>query len=131
VYELFFSVPLDYSKPHDKKLRVFARSVEPAEKSTSAPSTSVGQTDSVPNSRRPWLVYLPGGPGFGARQPQDYPFTDFILEKGYQVCIQVKSSSQGKLSPPAYATLLRPSQMYKRLLFSRSKWKNSYVNLFD
>jgi hypothetical protein len=31
-------------------------------------------------------VYIPGGPGFGARQPQDYPFTDIILEKGYQVC---------------------------------------------
>ena len=86
VYELFFSVPLDYNKPHDKQLRLFARSVEPAQKSTTAPSTSAGQSDSVPSTRRPWLVYVPGGPGFGARQPQDYPFTDFILEKGYQVC---------------------------------------------
>lgn len=86
VYELSFSVPLDYNKPHDKQLRLFARSVEPAQKSTTAPSTSAGQNDSVPSTRRPWLVYVPGGPGFGARQPQDYPFTDFILEKGYQVC---------------------------------------------
>jgi hypothetical protein len=100
VYELFFSVPLDYKKPHDKQLRLFARSVEPAQKSTTAPSTSAGQNDSVPSSRRPWLVYLPGGPGFGARQPQDYPFTDFILEKGYQVCsgkIQVVESYHPRL----------------------------------
>jgi hypothetical protein len=28
---------------------------------------------------------VPGGPGFGAQQPQDYAITDFLLEKGYQV----------------------------------------------
>jgi hypothetical protein len=41
------------------------------------------QTDA--SSKRPWLVYLPGGPGFGAHQPQEYPFTELILSKGYQV----------------------------------------------
>lgn len=89
--ELFFSVPLDYTKPNDKQLRLFARSVEPVPKSGTTSSASASQKNTAIPSQRPWLVYVPGGPGFGARQPQDYPFTDFLLEKGYQVCTQVES----------------------------------------
>lgn len=33
----------------------------------------------------PWMVYLEGGPGFECRSPQNYAWTNAILDKGYQV----------------------------------------------
>jgi len=83
VTELFFSVPLVHEEPSRGHLRLFARAVEPLTTSSTSSSAPESQTDAP--SKRPWLVYLPGGPGFGAHQPQEYPFTDLILSKGYQV----------------------------------------------
>jgi hypothetical protein len=83
VTELFFSVPLVYEEPSQGNIRLFARAVEPLTTSSTSSSALESQTDAP--AKRPWLVYLPGGPGFGAHQPQEYPFTDLILSKGYQV----------------------------------------------
>jgi pimeloyl-ACP methyl ester carboxylesterase len=52
VVERTFSVPLDHAAPPGEKIEVFAREVR-------APG----------GERRPWLVFLQGGPGFGAPRP--------------------------------------------------------------
>jgi len=49
-----FSVPLDHGRPAGERIEVFAREV--------AAAGSAGQ-------RRPWLVFLQGGPGFAAQRP--------------------------------------------------------------
>lgn len=79
VAELFFDVPVDYSKPGNGSLRLFARSVHRLE-------TPVEPVKNDSNSKQlPWLVYLQGGPGFGCRAPQDYGWVGTVLDKGYQV----------------------------------------------
>ena len=52
VTERTFSVPLDHAVPDGEQISVFAREVR-------APG----------GERRPWLVYLQGGPGFGGPRP--------------------------------------------------------------
>ena len=52
VTERTFSVPLDHAAPDGERISVFAREVH-------APG----------GERRPWLVYLQGGPGFGSPRP--------------------------------------------------------------
>jgi pimeloyl-ACP methyl ester carboxylesterase len=52
VTERMFSVPLDHAAPSGERIEVFAREVH-------APG----------GERRPWLVYLQGGPGFGSPRP--------------------------------------------------------------
>ncbi|OXV09009.1 hypothetical protein Egran_03224 [Elaphomyces granulatus] len=74
VSELFFDVPVDYSKPADGSIRLFARSAR----------HTLAQTEKD-DRQLPWLVYLTGGPGFGCQQPQDYPWIRSVLDKGYQV----------------------------------------------
>src|ERR1700760_4069145 len=49
-----FAVPLDHAAPEGPQIEVFAREVTAAEHG---------------GDRRPWLVYLPGAPGFGAERP--------------------------------------------------------------
>lgn len=79
VAELFFDVPLNYNKPNDGTLRLFARSVRrlvtPAEPSETPKD----------DKQLPFLVYLQGGPGMGCRPPQEYGWIGTVLEKGYQV----------------------------------------------
>lgn len=75
--ELFFDVPLDYTKPNDGTLRLFARSVSRLNKPVEQPTKE--------ESKLPWLVYLQGGPGFGCSAPQNYGFVEPALSKGYQV----------------------------------------------
>ena len=77
VSELVFAVPVDYSNPDKERLRLFARSVERFEKPV---DPSVKAT-----KQKPWFLYLQGGPGYGCSPPQDVPWTDFILDKGYQI----------------------------------------------
>ena len=50
-----FEVPLDYSKPKSKKIRIFGREVVAKENEN--------------NKKLPWLVYFQGGPGFGSPRP--------------------------------------------------------------
>ncbi|KAF7312839.1 Proline iminopeptidase [Mycena kentingensis (nom. inval.)] len=54
VVEHFFTVPLDYSEPEGKKLRIFARHLVPLQKARTAEE----------QSKLPFLLYLQGGPGF-------------------------------------------------------------------
>jgi proline iminopeptidase len=76
VAELFFDVPVDYSKPNGITLRLFARSVARFNKPVE-PTKDEGKL--------PWLVYLQGGPGFGCGAPQNYGWVEPALSKGYQV----------------------------------------------
>ncbi|KKA23673.1 Prolyl aminopeptidase [Rasamsonia emersonii CBS 393.64] len=76
VAELFFDVPLNYSRPNDGSIRLFARSVR----------RLVTYPDQERDERYiPWLVYLQGGPGFGCSPPQDYAWVGTVLDKGYQI----------------------------------------------
>ncbi|ODM15078.1 hypothetical protein SI65_09574 [Aspergillus cristatus] len=79
VAELFFDVPLDYSKPTEGTLRLFARSAcrlsKPAEPEKNG------------DKQLPWMVYLQGGPGMGCRAPQDYAWIGPVVDKGYQVLL--------------------------------------------
>ncbi|KAL4869055.1 hypothetical protein BDV12DRAFT_196675 [Aspergillus spectabilis] len=78
VAELFFEVPLNYSQPGDRTLRLFARSVRRLIKPVDS-----GKDEKQPPT--PWLVYLQGGPGMGCRPPQEYGWVGTALDKGYQV----------------------------------------------
>lgn len=75
--ELFFDVPVNYNKPNDGSLRLFARSVRRL-----VTPVEPGKGD---EQQLPWLVYLQGGPGMGCRPPQDYGWVGTVLDKGYQV----------------------------------------------
>ncbi|KAL4979043.1 Alpha/Beta hydrolase protein [Aspergillus desertorum] len=78
VAELFFEVPLNYSRPGDGTLRLFARSVRRSVKPLDS-----GKDDKQPPL--PWLVYLQGGPGMGCRPPQEYGWVGTALDRGYQI----------------------------------------------
>lgn len=77
VSELFFEVPKNYSKAQDGSLRLFARSVKRFEKPVDISKTEIKQP--------PWLLFLQGGPGMPCKSPQYYPWTDILLDKGYQI----------------------------------------------
>ncbi|RAH67180.1 proline iminopeptidase [Aspergillus aculeatinus CBS 121060] len=79
VAELFFDVPLNYTKPNEDSLRLFARSVRRLV--TPVEPSPVSNDD----KQLPWLVYLQGGPGFGCRPPQEFGWINTVLDKGYQV----------------------------------------------
>jgi pimeloyl-ACP methyl ester carboxylesterase len=49
-----FSVPLDHGRPDGERIEVFARAVVAADRAEAG---------------LPWLLYLEGGPGFGAPRP--------------------------------------------------------------
>jgi len=53
-----FTVPLDHGRPDGEQIEVFAREV------TASPS---GAAPAAPD--QPWLLFLQGGPGFGAMRP--------------------------------------------------------------
>jgi pimeloyl-ACP methyl ester carboxylesterase len=52
--DLTFSVPLDHAAPGGQQIQLFARAVEAAD---------------PPGADLPWLLFLQGGPGFGAGRP--------------------------------------------------------------
>ena len=76
ITELFFNVPLDWSNPLSNPIRIFCRVAERLE------TPIAGAHSSEP---KPWLVYIPGGPGFGASAPQDMGLTNMILDRGYKL----------------------------------------------
>ncbi|KAJ5899453.1 Proline iminopeptidase [Penicillium taxi] len=104
VAELFFEVPVDYSKPNDDKLRLFARSVcnlnKPVEPVKEEP-------------KLPWLVYLQGGPGFGCGAPQNYGWIEPALTKGYQVLF-LDQRGTGLSSTITAGTLARQGDAIKQ-----------------
>ena len=75
--ELFLEVPKDYSNPANGTLRLFARSVERFTNPVDASKPDFKQL--------PWFLYLQGGPGMSCKGPQEYAWTDFLLDRGYQV----------------------------------------------
>ena len=75
ITELFFNVPLDWSNPTGTKIRIFCRAAERLE----TPIVPLQSKES-----RPWLVYIPGGPGFGASPPQDMGLTSIVVDRGYR-----------------------------------------------
>jgi len=60
VTEHTFTVPLDHGQPDGEQIEVFAREVAAA---GAAPGPARGPEP------KPWLLYLQGGPGFGALRP--------------------------------------------------------------
>ncbi|KAE8367818.1 Alpha/Beta hydrolase protein [Aspergillus caelatus] len=76
VAELLFDVPVNYNRPDDGTLRLFARSVRRLTTSFETPKE---------DKQLPWLVYLQGGPGYGCRPPLENGWIGTALDKGYQV----------------------------------------------
>ncbi|BDD62929.1 hypothetical protein MPDQ_007877 [Monascus purpureus] len=103
--ELFFDVPLDYSRPDDgNTVRLFARSVR---RSTN-PAEPAKEEQQLP-----WLVYLQGGPGYGCRSPLEFPWVPFVLDKGYQVLL-LDQRGTGLSSTITAGTLARQGNAIKQ-----------------
>src|ERR1700733_1098524 len=72
ISELFFEVPPDwYGDSNAGSLRLFGRSATVL----SRPMTPLSASEQLEDTKRPWLVFLEGGPGFPCPRPQDYPLT--------------------------------------------------------
>ncbi|KAK3669411.1 hypothetical protein LTR78_010716 [Recurvomyces mirabilis] len=97
VTEHFFDVPKDYSKPDGGSLRLFARSVKKHD-------TSVVPETPKDKDQLPWMCYLQGGPGMSCRSPQNYSFTQPILDRGYQL-LYLDQRGTGLSSPVTASTL--------------------------
>ncbi|EFW21989.1 hypothetical protein D8B26_002087 [Coccidioides posadasii str. Silveira] len=117
VAELFFEVPVDYRRPKDATIRLFARSVQ--RRSSSA--------EIEPEERKlPWVVYLQGGPGMGCSQPQDIGWVGPFLDKGYQVLL-LDQRGTGLSSPITAATLALQGNAVKQAEYLRSFRADSIV----
>ncbi|KAL3418987.1 Proline iminopeptidase 1 [Phlyctema vagabunda] len=100
VSELRFEVPKDYSNPSAGTIQVFARSVTRHE----SPTVPLSGEEAQSKSQKPWFVYLQGGPGSGCPPPQNYPLTNAVLEKGYQM-LYMDQRGTGLSTPVSAATL--------------------------
>jgi pimeloyl-ACP methyl ester carboxylesterase len=86
-----FAVPLDHSRPEGEQIEVFAREVVAAGKA---------------GADLPWLVFLQGGPGFGAQRPEGREgWLDRALED-YRVLL-LDQRGTGRSSPANRRTLAR------------------------
>jgi pimeloyl-ACP methyl ester carboxylesterase len=84
-----FSVPLDHSRPDGEQIEIFAREV-----------VAAGKAD----ADLPWLVFLQGGPGFGAQRPEGREgWLDRALED-YRVLL-LDQRGTGRSSPANRRTL--------------------------
>lgn len=97
VTEHFFEVPKDYSRPDAGTIRVFGRSVKKHD-------TSIIPDASKDKEQLPWLLFLNGGPGMECRPPQHYPWTQMILDRGYQM-LYLDQRGTGLSSPVTASTL--------------------------
>ncbi len=88
-----FQVPIDYTQPDGARLTVFAREVVAARKAT---------------EDLPWLVFLQGGPGFGAPRPVDATTLEWIgrAVKDYRVLL-LDQRGTGRSTPIGYQSLAR------------------------
>lgn len=73
-------MPRNHALPSSGTLKLFGRVVNRSER----PAVSA-RLQSELISKKPYLVYLEGGPGFGNQQPQDMPLTKHFLDRGYQL----------------------------------------------
>jgi pimeloyl-ACP methyl ester carboxylesterase len=86
-----FAVPLDHGRPDEEQIEVFAREVVAAD---------LADTD------LPWLLFLQGGPGFGAQRPQG---RDSWLDRAlteYRVLL-LDQRGTGRSTPATRKTLAR------------------------
>jgi pimeloyl-ACP methyl ester carboxylesterase len=98
-----FSVPLDHWRPDGGQIEVFAREVVATGKA--------GRVDHLP-----WLVFLQGGPGFGAQRPVgraawlDRALDDYRVllldQRGTGRSARVTARSLARLTPAAQAEYL-------------------------
>ena len=87
----FFSVPLDHQRPDGEQIEVFAREV-----------VAAGKAD----ADLPWLLFLQGGPGFGAQRPEGREsWLDRALND-YRVLL-LDQRGTGRSSPANRRTLAR------------------------
>jgi pimeloyl-ACP methyl ester carboxylesterase len=92
-----FPVPLDHRQPDGEQIEVFAREV-------TAPARSQDRGHDA--GARPWLVFLQGGPGFGALRPSgreswlDRALDDFRV-------LLLDQRGTGRSSPVSRQTLAR------------------------
>jgi pimeloyl-ACP methyl ester carboxylesterase len=85
-----FAVPLDHSRPGGEQIEVFAREVVAADQA---------------GADLPWLLFLQGGPGFGAQRPQG---RDGWLDRalaGYRVLL-LDQRGTGRSTPATRQTLV-------------------------
>lgn len=80
---MFFDVPLCYHTPStsNRSIRVFARGVAKNE----TPIVPLSHEEAEAKAKKPWFVYLQGGPGFGCSMPQNNGLTKLVLNEGYQM----------------------------------------------
>jgi len=86
-----FAVPLDHSRPDGEQIEVFAREVVAADQA---------------DADLPWLLFLQGGPGFGAQRPQG---RDTWLDRAlteYRVLL-LDQRGAGRSTPATRKTLAR------------------------
>ncbi|KAL2022823.1 hypothetical protein VTK56DRAFT_4639 [Thermocarpiscus australiensis] len=81
VTELFFEVPKNHARPEAGTLKLFGRKCQKHER----PIVPLSGQELERKTKLPYLVYLEGGPGFGNKEPQNYPLTQIALNRGYQV----------------------------------------------
>ena len=87
----FFAVPLDHQRPDGEQIEVFAREVVAADKA---------------EADLPWLLFLQGGPGFGAPRPEGREsWLDRALND-YRVLL-LDQRGTGRSSPASRRTLAR------------------------
>ena len=86
-----FNVPLDHSKPNGATIRVFGREVVATARE---------------NDALPWLVFLQGGPGFGAPRPEDHSGWLKRALQEYRVLL-LDQRGTGLSTPVTHQTLAR------------------------
>jgi pimeloyl-ACP methyl ester carboxylesterase len=86
-----FHIPLDHARPHGATIAVFARAVSAAGKET---------------EDRPWLLFLQGGPGFGAPRPLTNSGWLKRAVSDYHVLL-LDQRGTGRSSPVTFQTLAR------------------------
>ena len=89
--DLTFTVPLDHARPDGEHIEIFAREVVAPDKAT---------------ADLPWLVYLQGGPGFGALRPAGRESWLNRALNDYRVLL-LDQRGTGRSSPANRRTLAR------------------------
>jgi len=87
----FFAVPLDHQRPDGAQIEVFAREV-----------VAAGKAD----ADLPWLLFLQGGPGFGAQRPEGRDSWLNRALEDYRVLL-LDQRGTGRSSPANRRTLAR------------------------
>ncbi|EED16389.1 proline iminopeptidase, putative [Talaromyces stipitatus ATCC 10500] len=91
------AVPLDYSKPESRTIRLFARTAT-RYSNPIVPSTAAKKV------QPPFLVFFTGGPGAGNPAPQESPITSFMIDYGYDI-VYLDYRGTGNSSPISAETL--------------------------